>query len=117
MAEHGATAWLINTGWSGGAYGVGERMKIRYTRAMLNAALDGELDHVAYVTDARFGFEVPASCPGVPDDVLQPRETWGDGAAYDATADRLAQMFNDNFARYAEGVSDAVNAAAPAPLS
>lgn len=117
MAEHGATAWLINTGWSGGAYGVGERMKIRYTRAMLNAALDGELDHVAYVTDARFGFEVPASCPGVPDDVLQPRETWGDGAAYDATADRLAQMFNENFSRYAEGVSDAVNAAAPAPLS
>ena len=117
MAEHGATAWLINTGWSGGAYGVGERMKIRYTRAMLNAALDGELDHVAYVTDARFGFEVPTSCPGVPEDVLQPRETWDDGAAYDATADRLAQMFNDNFARYAEGVSDAVNAAAPSPLA
>ena len=117
MAEHGATAWLINTGWSGGAYGVGQRMKIRYTRAMLNAALDGELDDVVYVTDGRFGFEVPTSCPGVPEDVLQPRGTWADGATYDATADRLARMFNDNFARYAEGVSDDVNAAAPSPLA
>jgi phosphoenolpyruvate carboxykinase (ATP) len=117
MAEHGATAWLINTGWSGGAYGVGERMKIRYTRAMLNAALDGDLDNVTYVTDGRFGFEVPTSCPGVPEDVLQPRGTWADGADYDATADRLARMFNDNFARYAEGVSDDVNAAAPSPLA
>ncbi len=117
MAEHGATAWLINTGWSGGAYGVGERMKIRYTRAMLNAALDGDLDDVAYVTDGRFGFEVPTSCPGVPETVLHPRGTWADGSAYDATADRLARMFNDNFARYAEGVSKAVNAAAPSPLA
>jgi phosphoenolpyruvate carboxykinase (ATP) len=116
MAEHGATAWLINTGWSGGAYGVGQRMKIRYTRAMLNAALDGDLDNVAYVTDERFGFEVPTSCPGVPEDVLQPRGTWGDGADYDATADQLARMFNENFARYAEGVSDDVNAAAPSAL-
>ena len=77
-------------GGSGGAYGVGQRMKIRYTRAMLNAALDGDLDDVVYVTDGRFGFEVPTSCPGVPEDVLQPRGTWTDGAAYDATADRLA---------------------------
>jgi phosphoenolpyruvate carboxykinase (ATP) len=91
-------------------------MKIRYTRAMLNAALDGDLDNVAYVTDERFGFEVPTSCPGVPEDVLQPRGTWGDGADYDATADQLARMFNENFARYAEGVSDDVNAAAPSAL-
>ena len=117
MAEHGATAWLINTGWSGGAYGEGNRMKIRYTRAMLNAALDGDLDDVEYVIDGRFGFEVPTSCPGVPADVLQPRGTWTDGDAYDATADRLARMFNENFARYAEGVSDEVNGAAPSPLA
>ena len=113
MAEHGATAWLINTGWSGGAYGVGNRMKIKYTRAMLNAALDGELNDVEYVADKRFGFEIPTSCPNVPADILIPRQTWEDGIAYDATADRLADMFNKNFERYSEGVSDAVNAAAP----
>ena len=113
MAEHGATAWLINTGWSGGAHGVGNRMKIKYTRAMLNAALDGELSDVEYVTDERFGFEIPTSCPNVPAEILIPRQTWADGIAYDATADRLATMFNKNFERYSEGVSDAVNAAAP----
>jgi phosphoenolpyruvate carboxykinase (ATP) len=113
MAEHGATAWLINTGWSGGAHGVGNRMKIKYTRAMLNAALDGELNDVEYVTDERFGFEIPTSCPNVPAEILIPRQTWEDGFAYDATADKLAAMFNKNFERYSEGVSDAVNAAAP----
>tara|TARA_Y100001954_G_scaffold46380_1_gene48556 strand:- start:809 stop:2401 length:1593 start_codon:yes stop_codon:yes gene_type:complete len=113
MEQHGSTAWLINTGWNGGPYGVGSRMKIRYTRAMLNAALDGNLDDVEYVIDERFGFEVPTSCPGVPSEVLQPRTTWEDKVAYDATADKLAHMFNDNFERYAAGVSDAVNQAAP----
>ena len=113
MEQHGSTAWLINTGWNGGPYGVGSRMKIRYTRAMLNAALDGNLDDVEYVIDERFGFEVPTSCPGVPSEVLQPRTTWDDKVAYDATADKLAHMFNDNFERYAAGVSDAVNQAAP----
>ncbi|MGB1549336.1 MAG: phosphoenolpyruvate carboxykinase (ATP) [Candidatus Poseidoniaceae archaeon] len=113
MAEHGSTAWLINTGWSGGAYGVGSRMKIKYTRAMLNAAMDGALDDVEYVTDERFGFEIPKTCPGVPSEVLIPKQTWNDGDAYDATADKLASMFNENFERYSEGVSAEVNAAAP----
>ena len=113
MAEHGATAWLINTGWSGGSYGEGKRMKIKYTRAMLNAALDGELDDVEYVTDERFGFEIPTSCEGVPGEVLIPRQTWASGESYDAMADKLASMFNKNFERYSEGVSEAVNAAAP----
>ena len=113
MAEHGSTAWLINTGWSGGSYGVGSRMKIKYTRAMLNAALDGDLDDVEYVVDERFGFEVPKSCPGVPEEVLIPKQTWEDGNAYDATADKLATMFNKNFERYAAGVSDEVNSASP----
>lgn len=117
MAEHGATAWLINTGWSGGAYGVGNRMKIRHTRAMLNAALDGALDAVEFIQDERFGFEVPTECPGVPADVLQPRSTWNNKAEFDATADKLATMFNQNFARYSAGVSDAVNASAPSPLA
>ena len=113
MAEHGSTAWLINTGWSGGAYGVGSRMKIKYTRAMLNAAMDGALDDVEYVTDERFGFEIPKTCPGVPAEVLIPKQTWDDSDAYDATADKLAAMFNENFERYSEGVSAEVNAAAP----
>ena len=113
MAEHGATAWLINTGWSGGSYGEGKRMKIKYTRAMLNAALDGELDDVEYVTDERFGFEIPTSCEGVPGEVLIPRQTWSSGESYDEMADKLASMFNKNFERYSEGVSEAVNAAAP----
>jgi phosphoenolpyruvate carboxykinase (ATP) len=117
MAEHGATAWLINTGWSGGAYGVGSRMKIRHTRAMLNAALDGALDAVDYVQDERFGFEVPMECPDVPAEVLQPRSTWDNKAEFDATADKLATMFNDNFARYSAGVSEAVNASAPSPVA
>ena len=113
MAEHDSTAWLINTGWSGGSYGVGNRMKIKYTRAMLNAALDGDLDDVEYIVDDRFGFEIPKTCPGVPSEVLIPKQTWEDGNAYDATADKLASMFNENFKRYSSGVSDEVNSAAP----
>ena len=113
MDEHGSTAWLINTGWSGGPYGVGNRMKIKYTRAMLNAALDGELDNVDYIKDDRFGFEIPTSCPGVPSEVLIPKQTWDSGEDYDATADKLAGMFNENFKRYSSGVSDEVNSAAP----
>ena len=73
MEEHGAKAWLINTGWSGGAYGVGNRMKIRYTRAMLNAAMDGDLDGVEYVVDSRFGLDVQVECPNVPPEFLHPR--------------------------------------------
>jgi phosphoenolpyruvate carboxykinase (ATP) len=113
MAEHGATAWLINTGWSGGAYGTGSRMKIKYTRAMLNAALDGDLADVDYILDERFGFEIPITCPGVPSDLLIPRNTWANTDDFDATADKLARMFNENFIRYSDGVSDDVNAAAP----
>ncbi len=113
MNQHNANAWLINTGWSGGPYGVGNRMKIRYTRAMLNAALDGELDNVEYVLDQRFGFEVPLECPGVPSEVLQPIQTWDDSDNYNQTADNLAKMFIENFTRYQGGVSDAVNSATP----
>ena len=117
MEEHGANAWLINTGWSGGSYGVGNRMKIRYTRAMLNAAMDGMLDNVQYVVDPRFGFEVPVECPNVPEEILQPRNTWENSENFDMTADKLAAMFNENFARYQDGVSAEVNAAAPQPLA
>lgn len=115
MEQHDSTCWLINTGWSGGPYGVGKRMRIPWTRAMLNAALDGSLNSAEFIVDQRFGFAVPTSCPGVPDEVLIPRNTWADGAAYDTKADELTLMFKANFERYSAGVSEAVNAASPQP--
>jgi phosphoenolpyruvate carboxykinase (ATP) len=113
MAAHGSQAWLISTGWTGGPYGVGKRMSIKHTRTLLNAVLDGSLKDVKFVKDQRFGFEVPVECPGVPTEILQPRNTWTDKDAYDRTADKLARMFGENFAQFADGCSSAVNAAAP----
>ena len=117
MAEHGSQAWLISTGWTGGPYGVGKRMSIKHTRTLLNAVLDGSLADVKFVKDARFGFEVPQECPGVPAEVLQPRNTWTDKDAFDRTADKLARMFGDNFKQFADGCSAQVNAAAPQPIA
>ncbi len=105
--------WLINTGWSGGPYGVGERIKIAHTRAMVHAALNGSLDTVPFRSDPFFGIAVPESCPGVPRAVLDPRGTWADGTAYDEQARKLATMFADNFRAYAEGVTEDVRAAGP----
>src|SRR5476651_480590 len=95
IARHQARVWLVNTGWTGGAYGVGKRMKIAHTRAMIRAALSGALDSVAYGKDPIFNLDIPASCPDVPAEVLNPRNTWADGAAYDAQASKLARMFVD----------------------
>ncbi|MCB0078431.1 MAG: phosphoenolpyruvate carboxykinase (ATP) [Anaerolineales bacterium] len=105
--------WLINTGWSGGPYGVGKRMPIKYTRAMLHAALDGDLDDVETETDGYFGLHIPTEVPGVPSEVLHPRETWADKAAYDAQAHKLASMFNNNFQKYEGKVTDGVASAGP----
>ena len=113
LREHGATVWLVNTGWSGGGYGVGSRMKLGYTRAMVNAALAGALDDVEFVTDPVFGLSVPKAVPNVPSNVLQPRETWADASAYDAAAEKLAGMFRTNFEKFADQVSDAIKAAGP----
>ena len=113
IARHGARVWLVNTGWTGGPYGVGRRMKIAYTRAMIRAVLSGVLDAVGYERDPIFNIDVPTSCPDVPADVLKPRHTWADGAAYDAQAKKLAQMFADNFASFADTVTPAVRAAGP----
>lgn len=113
MAQHNAACWLINTGWSGGPYGVGKRMKISYTRAMIRAILNGELASVETSADPIFGVNVPISCPGVPPDVLQPRNTWADTAAYDRQAADLSRRFNENFKKYEAGVSAAVRAVAP----
>jgi phosphoenolpyruvate carboxykinase (ATP) len=117
MARHGSQAWLISTGWTGGPYGFGKRMSIQHTRTLLNAVLDGSLHDVRFVRDPRFGFDVPTACPGVPQDVLDPRQTWADKEAYDRTADKLAKLFGDNFAQFASGCSAAVNAAAPKALA
>ena len=105
--------WLVNTGWTGGPYGTGERMRIDHTRVMVRAALSGALARVEYDTDPVFGVEVPRSVPGVPDDVLRPRDTWADPAAYDAKANELAAMFTENFAAYSDGVDDDVRDAGP----
>ena len=113
IARHGARVWLVNTGWTGGPYGVGRRMKIGYTRAMIRAALAGKLDEVAYEKDPVFNLPIPASCPGVPAEVLNPRITWANGADYDAQAHKLARMFAENFKAFTGGVGPEVVAAGP----
>ena len=112
--KHAARVWLVNTGWTGGRYGVGSRMKLGHTRTMLAAALDGDLENVRQTVDPVFGLRVPTHVPGVPDSILLPRRTWNDGAAYDAAAAELAAMFKRNFERFAGQVSGAVKAAGPA---
>jgi phosphoenolpyruvate carboxykinase (ATP) len=114
IERHGAKVWLVNTGWTGGAYGTGSRMKLSYTRAMVRAALAGALDKVSFVKDPVFGVEVPTSVPDVPPEILVPRRTWADPAAYDGQARKLAQMFRENFAQYRSEVSDTIAKAGPA---
>jgi len=113
IARHNARVWLVNTGWTGGPYGVGKRMKIAHTRSMIRAALSGMLDHVAYEKDPVFNLDIPVSCPDVPADVLKPRVTWSDGAAYDEQAGKLARMFVENFKTFEQGVTAEVLAAGP----
>ena len=112
IAQHGATCWLVNTGWTGGAYGTGHRMPIKATRALLTAALDGSLADAQFRKDPYFGFDVPVDVPGVPQILLDPRRTWGNAAGYDAQAEKLVQMFADNFEQYLPYIDDDVKAAA-----
>jgi phosphoenolpyruvate carboxykinase (ATP) len=114
IARHRAQVWLINTGWTGGPHGIGSRIKLGYTRAIVTAALAGALDGVEYRKDPVFGIEVPQSVPGVPAEVLNPRSTWKDPAAYDAQSAKLAEMFRKNFADFSSGVDAKVAAAGPA---
>jgi phosphoenolpyruvate carboxykinase (ATP) len=113
LARWNVPVWLVNTGWTGGPFGTGERMNINHTRSMVRAALNGELDDVQTEIDPIFGVAVPTSCPDVPSDFLRPRSTWADKDAYDRQARQLAAMFAENFARYADGVSADVAAAGP----
>ena len=112
IKEHKVSCWLVNTGWTGGAYGVGKRMSIAHTRTLLNAALAGELDNASYRTDPFFGLAIPEHVNGVPDEVLDPRSAWADKAAYDEAAKNLVIRFVENFASFAEHVDDDVKAAA-----
>lgn len=111
--KHNVDCWLVNTGWTGGPYGTGERMPIRATRALLSAALDGSLNNSEFRRDENFGFMVPQTVPGVETGILDPRSTWSDAHAYDAQAQKLVGMFTDNFARFESHVGEDVRAAAP----
>jgi phosphoenolpyruvate carboxykinase (ATP) len=113
IARHQSRVWLVNTGWTGGPYGVGRRMEIGHTRAIVHAALSGVLDGMPYQTDPIFNLEVPQSCPGVPNEVLRPRDTWKDAAAYDQQAHRLARMFVENFKTFEDAAAPEVKAAGP----
>jgi phosphoenolpyruvate carboxykinase (ATP) len=113
IAKHGVVCWLVNTGWTGGPYGVGHRMSLKYTRAMIRAALSGQLDHVPTRREPVFGLEVPNHVPGVPDGVLDQRKTWKDPASYDAQAQKLTGLFRKNFEQFADAVSPAVRQAGP----
>ena len=116
IRENDAKCWLINTGWIAGGADASSRIKIRWTRNLLNAAINGDLEDVVFVKDERFGFEIPTTCEGVPDRILQPRGTWDDGKRYDNVANLLAQMFIENFEQYAQGCSDEVFRAGPKPV-
>ncbi len=113
IQKHGAKVWLVNTGWTGGPYGVGSRMKLAYTRRMITAALNGELDDVPMVEEPFFGLSIPQAIQGVPSEVLNPRDTWSDKDAYDAQAQRLVGMFKENFKQFEENVSNEIKAAGP----
>jgi phosphoenolpyruvate carboxykinase (ATP) len=113
MEKHRAAVWLVNTGWTGGGYGVGRRMPLAVTRALLRAVLSGELAGVPTATDPVFGLAVPTARPGVPGELLRPRDTWPDKAAYDAQARKLAELFRENFAKFAAQAPEAVRAAGP----
>ncbi len=113
MTQHEVNVWLINTGWTGGPYGVGSRMKLKYTRAMITAALEGALDKVSYRTHSVFGVQIPETCPNVPDEVLSPRATWADKEAYDKKARELATEFIANFEKYKDFATEEILSGAP----
>jgi phosphoenolpyruvate carboxykinase (ATP) len=113
MEEHDVRIWLVNTGWSGGGYGVGQRMKLKYTRAMISAAMRGELDEADYVTDDTFGLKFPSHCPDVPNGLMNPRDAWQDADAYESAATHLVGLFTKNFKSFEAMASHAILEAAP----
>lgn len=116
MRDAGVNVWLINTGWTGGSYGTGQRMKLKYTRAMITAALSGDLENAPYITDEVFGLAVPQNCPNVPNEVLNPRDTWASGKAYDKKARALAEQFRKNFSKFESFPNNEILAGGPVIL-
>jgi phosphoenolpyruvate carboxykinase (ATP) len=113
MREHQVNVWLINTGWTGGSYGVGHRINLSHTRALIKAALENKLAAIDFENHPVFGFAMPKECPGVPSEILNPRKTWNDKNAYEEKANYLASLFIKNFEKYSNGVTDGILAAAP----
>lgn len=113
IARHDVKVWLVNTGWTGGPYGVGSRMKLAYTRAMVTAVVENQLDDVAFTAEPYFGLQIPTHVPGVPEEALNPRNTWADKDAYDAQARKLVGMFIENFKQFEAGVTEEIKAAGP----
>jgi phosphoenolpyruvate carboxykinase (ATP) len=113
MLQNKVNVWMVNTGWTGGPYGIGSRMKLKYTRAMITAVLEGRMNDVRFDNDPIFNMAVPLECPGVPAELLNPRNTWEDKNAYDDKAHFLASLFIKNFEKYKDGVTDEILAAGP----
>lgn len=116
MDEHDVNIWLVNTGWQGGSYGESSRISLKYTRAMISAALDGVLENIETVKEEIFGLQIPVSCPGVPDHLLNPRDNWADKAAYDLKAEHLVRLFNKNFEKFSDHANETIRSAAPKML-
>ncbi len=117
MDRHGSKAWLVNTGWTGGPYGVGSRINLPYTRAIIDAIHDGSLDDAPAVVDPIFGFEVPTECPNVPPEILIPKNTWSNQDEYERQALKLAELFRDNFKKYESGSPKEIVEAGPRPMA
>jgi len=113
IKKHNAKAWLVNTGWTGGAYGVGSRIKLKYTRAIIDAIHNNDFDNVETVVDPEFGFEIPISCPGVPSEILVPKNTWEDAEKYDEVKEKLVKLFQNNFMEFQASVNADIMAAGP----
>jgi len=113
IKKHQSSAWLVNTGWTGGAYGTGSRIKLAYTRAIIHAIQNGDLEKVATTIDPEFGFAVPVSCPGVPAKLLQPRKTWADKNKFEVTKEKLIRLFQQNFKQFESQVSLEISEASP----
>lgn len=113
IEKYKVKVWLVNTGWTGGPVGIGSRMKIAHTRAMVQAALEGKLDNVKYVSSPVLNFQIPESCPNVPAELLNPRNTWADKSAYDSKANELIGLFRNNFKQFADSVPADVQNAGP----
>jgi phosphoenolpyruvate carboxykinase (ATP) len=113
LRKHGAQTWLVNTGWTGGPYGTGSRIKLKYTRAIIDAIHSGALQHIATIEDPVFGLHIPEFCPEVPTEILQPRTTWADKVSYDEKAKKVAQLFRDNFKKYEAQASAEVRNGGP----